>query len=197
MYILKNKFFFFFIFSRYTPWATFSPVSLTNLRKYCKTVLFQGRAFWEAHDKNLQNIIKRCVIKGTVSRDFFFRFFSRIIFPQASENKLGNLGSFRIFSQNRRDIRKSRFTTCINDTGGEFATSYHWPWWHILPPVPLVLLTLVENFWISSKPKLGPLVHETVDLIPIVNKKISKLHYRCLGAGVYLKSSLLYCSDQF
>ncbi len=32
------------------------------------------------------------------------------------------LGSFRIFSKIRGDIRKSRCTTGVNDTGGKFAT---------------------------------------------------------------------------
>jgi len=33
-----------------------------------------------------------------------------------------HLGPFRIFSKIRGDIRKSRCTTGINDTGGKFAT---------------------------------------------------------------------------
>jgi hypothetical protein len=37
--------------------------------------------------------------------------------PQSSP-----LGPFRIFSKIRGDIRKSRRTTGINDTGGKFAT---------------------------------------------------------------------------
>jgi hypothetical protein len=32
------------------------------------------------------------------------------------------LGPFQIFSKTRGDIRKSRCTTDINDTGGKFAT---------------------------------------------------------------------------
>ncbi len=32
------------------------------------------------------------------------------------------LGSFQIFSKIRGDIRKSRCTTGVNDTGGKFAT---------------------------------------------------------------------------
>ncbi len=49
---------------------------------------------------------------------FCFRFFSWIIFPQALEN------NFRIISnffEIRGDIRKSRCTTGVNDTGGKFA----------------------------------------------------------------------------
>jgi hypothetical protein len=147
--------------------------------------------------KTYRTSFKDVSLKGQCHEIFCFRFFHESSSPKPLKTTLGNLGSFRFFLQNRRDIRKSRFTTGINNNGGEFATSYHWHWWQILPPVPLVLLILVENFWISSKPKLGPLVQETVDLIPIENKKISKLHYQCLGAGVHLKSSQLYCSDQF
>jgi hypothetical protein len=55
--------------------------------------------------------------KGTVSRDFLHQDF--FIFPEAS--KISS-GSFRIFSKIRGDIRKSRWTTGINDTGGKFAT---------------------------------------------------------------------------
>jgi hypothetical protein len=32
------------------------------------------------------------------------------------------VGSFRIFSKIRGDIRKSKFTTSVNDTGGKFST---------------------------------------------------------------------------
>jgi hypothetical protein len=51
-----------------------------------------------------------------------FRFFSWITFPQAPEI---TLGSFQFFSKIRGDIRKSRCTTGvidtgINDTGGKF-----------------------------------------------------------------------------
>jgi hypothetical protein len=62
---------------------------------------------------------KKCIsflIKGTVSRDFCFRFFSWIIFPQAPENNIRVISNF--FSKIRGDIRKSRCTTCINATGG-------------------------------------------------------------------------------
>ncbi len=50
------------------------------------------------------------------------------------------MGSFRIFSKIHRDIRKSRCTTSVNDTGGKFATGgkfFHqfplccWHWWQI------------------------------------------------------------------
>jgi hypothetical protein len=44
--------------------------------------------------------------------------FSRIIFPQAPENNTWVISNFLI----RRDIRNSRCTTGINDTGGDFAT---------------------------------------------------------------------------
>ncbi len=81
-------------------------------------------------------------VKGTVSRDFCFRFFSWITFPQAPDN---TLGSFRIFSKIRGDIHKSRCTTGVNNTSGKFATGINDTGSKILPPVPLVLLTPVAN----------------------------------------------------
>ncbi len=55
------------------------------------------------------------------------------------------LGSFRIFSKILGDIRKSRFTTDVVDTGAKFATGINDTGGKILPPVPLVLLTPVAN----------------------------------------------------
>jgi hypothetical protein len=60
------------------------------------------------------------MLKGTVSRDFLLLVFFRESFslqPQSIP-----LGPFQIFSKIRGDIRKSRCTTGINDTGGKFAT---------------------------------------------------------------------------
>jgi hypothetical protein len=54
-------------------------------------------------------------VKGTVSRDFFHE--------SVSPKPLSiPLGPFRIFSKIRGDIRSSRLTTGINDTGSKFAT---------------------------------------------------------------------------
>ena len=55
-------------------------------------------------------------------------------------------GKFQIFSQICGDIRKSRCTTGINDTGGKICYRYHWQRRQILPPVLLVLLITVANF---------------------------------------------------
>jgi hypothetical protein len=83
----------------------------------------------------------------TMSRDFCFRLFHES--PSPKPLKI-TLGSFPIFSKIRGDIRKSRCTTGVNDTGGKIAAGQR----HrrqILPPVPLVLLTPVA--W-------GKLIHE-------------------------------------
>ncbi len=52
--------------------------------------------------------------KGTVSRDFLLLVFSWISFPQPQSIPLK---PFRFFSKIRWDIRNSRCTTGINDTG--------------------------------------------------------------------------------
>ena len=44
-------------------------------------------------------------------------------FAHTSRSPETFLGPFRIFSKIRGDIRSSRLTTGINDTGGNFATS--------------------------------------------------------------------------
>jgi hypothetical protein len=55
-----------------------------------------------------------------VSRDFLLQVF----FHESPSPKplIITLGSFRIFSKIRGDIRKSRCTTGVNDTGGKFVT---------------------------------------------------------------------------
>jgi hypothetical protein len=55
-----------------------------------------------------------CLIKGTVSRDFWLQIFSRIIFPQVPENNTRLISNFFKISW-----RYSRCTTGINDTGGK------------------------------------------------------------------------------
>jgi hypothetical protein len=54
-------------------------------------------------------------LKGQRQEIFCFRFFSFIIFP-GKPLKI-TLGSFRIFSKIHGDLRRSRCTTGINDTG--------------------------------------------------------------------------------
>jgi hypothetical protein len=60
------------------------------------------------------------LFKGTVSRDFLLLVFFMNQFPLKPLSI--PLGLFRIFSKIRGDIRSSRLTTGINDTGGKFAT---------------------------------------------------------------------------
>jgi len=54
----------------------------------------------------------------SVTRFFALHFFHWLIFPQASDNNNGVISNFLKI---REDIRKSRCTTGINDTGGKFA----------------------------------------------------------------------------
>jgi hypothetical protein len=61
----------------------------------------------------------KTMLKGTVSEIFCFRFFHESPSPKPL---IITLESFRIFSKIRGDIRKSRCTTGVNDTGGKFAT---------------------------------------------------------------------------
>jgi hypothetical protein len=59
-------------------------------------------------------------VKGTVSRDFLLLVFFMNQFPLSIP-----LGPFRIFSKIRGDIRSSRLTTGITDTGGKFCHQFH------------------------------------------------------------------------
>ncbi len=57
-----------------------------------------------------------------MSRDFLLQvFFHKSVSPKPLNVPFG---TFRIFSKIRRDIRSSRLTSGINDTGGKFATSF-------------------------------------------------------------------------
>ncbi len=67
-------------------------------------------------------------------RFFASGFFHQSVSPQPQSIPLG---PFRIFLKIRGDIRKSRCTTGVNDTGGKFATGVK------LPPVST---TSVANF---------------------------------------------------
>ncbi len=58
-------------------------------------------------------------LKGQCHEIFCFWFFDEAVSPQPPSIALGPFG---IFSKIRGDIRKSRCTTGINDTGGKFAT---------------------------------------------------------------------------
>jgi hypothetical protein len=58
-------------------------------------------------------------LKGTVPRDFRLQVFysTWISFLQAPDYCIP-LGTFQLFVKIRRDIRSSRCTTCVDDTGG-------------------------------------------------------------------------------
>jgi hypothetical protein len=58
-------------------------------------------------------------LKGQCHEIFCFWFFHESVSPKPLSIPLG---PFRIFSEIRGDIRSSRLTTGINDTGGKFAT---------------------------------------------------------------------------
>jgi len=66
--------------------------------------------------------------KGTVSRDFLLLVF----FRESSSPKppIIALGSFRIISKIRGDIRQSRCTTGIYDTGDKFCHQNNWCCWY-------------------------------------------------------------------
>jgi hypothetical protein len=102
-------------------------------------------------------------LKGQCHEIFCFWFFYESVSPQPQSIPLG---PFQIFSKIRGDIRKSRCTTGVNDTGGKFATGvndtggklppvsrhgqqichrYQRHRRQILRPVPLVLLTPAAN----------------------------------------------------
>ncbi len=82
-------------------------------------------------------------LKGQCHKISCFRFFSWIIFPQAPENSTSVISN--LFENSRR-YPQAKCTTGINDTGGKFATGYHWHRRPILPPVPLLLLIPMANY---------------------------------------------------
>ncbi len=57
-------------------------------------------------------------LKGQCHEIFSFWFYHESVYPQPQSIPLG---PFQIFSKIRGDIRKSRCTTGINDTGGKIA----------------------------------------------------------------------------
>jgi hypothetical protein len=73
-------------------------------------------------------------------RFFAFGFLHESVYPQPESIPLGPFQIF--FSKIRGDIRKSRCTTSINNTGGKFATGINNTGGN-LPPVST---TPVENF---------------------------------------------------
>ncbi len=82
-------------------------VPVLKLQQFCRT-LSLGEGIRD----------KQNWVKGTVSRDFFA---SGFLHQPVSPNPRG---PFRVFSKIRGDIRKSRCTTGINDTGGKFCHQF-------------------------------------------------------------------------
>jgi hypothetical protein len=69
-----------------------------------------------SHKGNLKTIVE---LKGQSHKIFCFRFFHESHSPKPLKI---TLGSFRIFSKIRGDIRNLRCTTGVNNTGDKFAT---------------------------------------------------------------------------
>ena len=74
-------------------------------------------------------------IKGTVSRDFLLLVFSSISFPPAPEYPIRTVW---IFSKIRGDIRSSRLTTGVADTGSKWEKS----------SIRKILIILLGHLWI-------------------------------------------------
>ncbi len=67
----------------------------------------------------LEQFLSDNFLKGQCHEIFCFCFFYESVSPQPQSIPLG---PFRFFSKIRGDIRKSRCTTGVNDTGGKLAT---------------------------------------------------------------------------
>ncbi len=64
---------------------------------------------------------------GTVSRDFFFRFFSWIILPQVPGNSNRVISNFFLNSQRYSQGKvHQKFATTFNDTGSKFAAGVNY-----------------------------------------------------------------------
>ncbi len=61
-----------------------------------------------------------CYVKGAVSQDFFFGIFHESVSPKPL---IISIGPFLIFSKIHGDIRSSRCTTGVVDTGGKWRKS--------------------------------------------------------------------------
>jgi hypothetical protein len=91
------------------------------------------------------------LLKGQCHDIFCCWFFYESVSPQPQSIPLGTL---RIFSKIRGDIRKSRCTTGITDTVDKFATGVNDTGGQFLPPVLLVLLTPVANLELRISPRI-------------------------------------------
>ncbi len=75
------------------------------------------RSYQTFHKRNLQSL----PLKGQCHEISNFRFFSGISFPQVPEYTIKAISNF--FSKIRCDIRSSRCTNCVVDTGGKWKQS--------------------------------------------------------------------------
>jgi hypothetical protein len=76
-----------------------------------------------------------------VSRDFLPQIFSRIFFPQAPKNNIGDISDF---SKILGDIRKSRCIIVVYRY--QICHRYQRHWQQILPLLPMVWLIPTANF---------------------------------------------------
>jgi hypothetical protein len=76
-------------------------------------------------------------------KDSVTRFFASCFFHESPSSKplILTLGSFRIFSKIRGDIRKSRCTTGVNDTGGKLPRVSTTPAANFAPSSPCLIDT--------------------------------------------------------
>jgi hypothetical protein len=72
--------------------------------------------------RSVQTSLTQNFLKGTVSRDFLLQVFFMHHLPPWPLKITS--GSFRIFSKTHGDIRMSRCTTGINDTGGKLCHQF-------------------------------------------------------------------------
>ena len=96
----------------------FSPLFYVRILFYlllCTTYFFQ-RNF---DKENTLAVAVEIKVKGTVSRDFLLLVFFMNHFPPSP--RVFHLDRFEFFAKIHGDIRESRCTTGVNDTGGKFA----------------------------------------------------------------------------
>ncbi len=127
-------------------------------------------------------------------RFFASGFFHESVSPQPQSILLG---SFRIFSKIRGDIRKSRCTTGINDTGGkqweqyQAADTLKWTWRQKF----IFMVTLLSKgvptklfkfFWLKNFFHLPPVVNLELWIFPRIFKKF-KTTLMKLGGNWFMK----------
>ncbi len=135
-------------------------------------------------------LVFRHLLKGTVSRDFFFWFFSWISFPQAPENTIRPVSNFfensRRYSQLKIDHRyqQHRWQIChpCQRHRRQFCRRYQRHRRQILPPVSVVLLIPVANL-----PPVSTILAANlppVSTTPVANCHWYQRHQRQICPGV-------------